>query len=242
MTDPLEISLKEQAQQDRPIFWFRLRCGLVEELLPEGPITLTDIGAGTGVLGDYLRRVRPDVSYCFIEPIPALAESLSARFGANSNHRDLSNLSPSTVVTLMDVLEHQANDRGFLSDICDSLNPDAILIVTVPALPLLWSRWDTEIGHFRRYTKRSLLDTTEGLPLKPLEVTYLFPEMLPGALFRKWKLRASSEKSISSEDAGRLPRVNPHLDEVAYRIGRLTLRHRARWPLGTSVLGVFRKV
>src|SRR5919106_1375048 len=61
------------------------------------------------------------------------------------------------VVTLLDVLEHQRDDSGFLAGLLGRMRPDTPLILTVPALPGLWSAWDVALGHHRRYRRGGAL-------------------------------------------------------------------------------------
>ena len=85
-------------------------------------------------------------------------------------------LAEADLVTLLDVIEHIEDDHGFLAEIADAMRPGAQLVVTVPALPQLWSPWDEELGHHRRYTKQTLCAVPQGVPLVVDEVSYLFPE------------------------------------------------------------------
>ena len=50
---------------------------------------------------------------------------------------------------------HQEDDKAFVSDIVAHMRPGALLLLSVPALPWLWSKWDSALGHHRRYDKRS---------------------------------------------------------------------------------------
>ena len=57
------------------------------------------------------------------------------------------------VVLLLDVLEHLADDQATLTRIInDHTLPGAMVIVTVPAWPQLWSSHDVALHHHRRYT------------------------------------------------------------------------------------------
>lgn len=57
------------------------------------------------------------------------------------------------VVLLLDVLEHLADDQATLARIIhDHAVPGAIVIVTLPAWPQLWSSHDVALHHHRRYT------------------------------------------------------------------------------------------
>lgn len=57
------------------------------------------------------------------------------------------------VVLLLDVLEHLADDDATLARIIrDHTVPGAIVIVTLPAWPQLWSSHDVALRHHRRYS------------------------------------------------------------------------------------------
>src|SRR4051812_4726775 len=174
--DPLEQHLARQAERSQDFFWNRLRWELVNEGLGSDCKRVVDVGAGPGFLGDFLRVRRPEAEYWFVEPIEALQQRLVAKFGADANRweRDFSGASH---VTLMDVLEHQEDDRAFLTDLAARMDPGAVLLLTVPAMPWLWSAWDTMLGHYRRYTKAALREAVGPLPLQIEEESYIFPEL-----------------------------------------------------------------
>jgi SAM-dependent methyltransferase len=54
------------------------------------------------------------------------------------------------------VLEHIEDDVTALREIKTLLTQDGILAIYVPALPILFSQLDHNVGHFRRYRKREL--------------------------------------------------------------------------------------
>lgn len=54
------------------------------------------------------------------------------------------------------MLEHIEDDSTELSNAFDSIRPGGHLLVFVPALAWLYSDFDRQVGHFRRYTKRGL--------------------------------------------------------------------------------------
>src|ERR671918_410066 len=150
--DPLEAQLQRQLEQSRDFFWHRLRWRAVSGFLPgDGTFQLLDVGAGAGLIGEYLRRDRPRARYRFIEPIDSLRNHLEQRFGVDARADDVGSLEDMDVVTLLDVLEHQRDDSGFLAGLLGRMRPDTPLILTVPALPGLWSAWDVALGHHRRY-------------------------------------------------------------------------------------------
>lgn len=62
------------------------------------------------------------------------------------------------LVCALDVLEHLDEDTAALAAWRELLRDDGRLLLTVPALPLLWGRQDVLAGHRRRYRKRDLQD------------------------------------------------------------------------------------
>ena len=63
------------------------------------------------------------------------------------------------VIILADVLEHLQNDKEILFELYKILNPKGRIIIFTPACQYLYSRFDKEIGHFRRYS----FDTLENI-------------------------------------------------------------------------------
>jgi SAM-dependent methyltransferase len=60
------------------------------------------------------------------------------------------------IVSCMDVLEHIENEKKVINEIFRVLKPGGKLILTVPALPFLFSKHDNAQGHFRRYNRNYL--------------------------------------------------------------------------------------
>lgn len=224
----LESHLARQMETSRSFFWNRVRWNLVLAQLPAGAHELVDVGAGTGFLGDYLREVRPEVGYRFVEPLGSLQDSLVDRFGAAANAGE-GDFSGAAAITLLDVLEHQEDDHAFLAELAAKMDPGATLLLTVPAMPWLWSDWDRVLGHHRRYTKRSLSEAIAPLPLRARELGYLFPEMIPPALLRRWRGSA-----VSAADA-EFPVLPDWLNRALYGVGSATTAARRAWPAGSSL-------
>jgi SAM-dependent methyltransferase len=59
-------------------------------------------------------------------------------------------------ILYVDVLEHIADDRGELASAARRLAPGGRLVVMAPAHQALFSAFDAQVGHHRRYDKRSL--------------------------------------------------------------------------------------
>jgi 2-polyprenyl-3-methyl-5-hydroxy-6-metoxy-1,4-benzoquinol methylase len=234
--DALERHLAQQIEHGREFFWHRLRWEVVSRYLPAGSFTLVDVGAGVGLVGEFLREERPEAAYRFVEPIQFLEEHLERRYGAAANAKDDARYEGAAVVTLLDVLEHQADDRAFMAELAGRLDPGATLLVTVPAGGYLWSGWDVALGHHRRYDRSSFRRALAGLPLAVVELDYLFPELVPLGLVRKVLRRPAG-----TEADAEFPELPRPVNVGLYGIGRASLALRRRWPAGTSLLAVLRR-
>ncbi|HEX3363077.1 MAG TPA: methyltransferase domain-containing protein, partial [Solirubrobacterales bacterium] len=224
-------------ERSQGFFWNRVRWELVESYMPKGPFDLVDVGAGPGFLGDYLAEHRPDARYAFVEPIEGLERSLIDRFGASANRRD-GDYKGASILTMLDVLEHIEDDRGFLTDLANKSDPGTTLLLTVPALPALWSNWDVLLGHYRRYTKASLASAAELTGFEVIERSYLFPELIPLGMWRRMKERAGSADAGSDAE---FPDLSDPLNETLYRLASGTKATRRLWPAGTSLFAVLRR-
>lgn len=234
--DALQQHLVRQLERSQDFFWNRLRWELVYAHLQGAP-RIVDVGAGPGFLGEFLADRRPDLEYWFVEPIDDLERRLTERFGAEANRRDR-DFAGASHLTLMDVLEHQEDDRGFMADLAERMDPGATLLLTVPAMPFLWSDWDTKLGHYRRYTKQSLRRAVDSLPLEIEEQSYIFPELIPAGIARRLRSRRGSQDSAEAE----FPELSKPLNETLYRVGKASTRLRRYWPAGTSLFARLRHV
>ena len=233
MTEALEAHLYRQIEHSSQFFWQRLRWSVVRGYLPSGRFELVDVGAGAGLLGSFLSRDCPQSTYRFVEPITSLREFLRTRYGVRADLADAPAFGNADFVALLDVLEHQSNDRAFMQELVAKMRRGSMLLLTVPAMPRLWSQWDVALGHFRRYEKSTLLDCLEGLPLRVDEISFLFPEMVPLARLRQRK-RTIKPSDSSCEDA-EFPDLPKLANDLLYGFGCASLALRRRWRAGTSL-------
>ncbi|MBP7865838.1 MAG: methyltransferase domain-containing protein [Acidobacteria bacterium] len=225
----LETHLEDQlSDRYERFFWHRLRWRAVARSVPStGPVSVLDLGAGSGVIGRFIRRDRPRASYFFHEPIPQLAAHLETVFGETANAAKAEDYRGMDVVLALDVFEHLEDDAALVRDLHARMRPGARLVCTVPAGPRLWSDWDRQLGHQRRYTRRSLLGLLSATGFSPRRCRHLFPEMVPMALYRKLVIRESPSE---------FPPVPRWLNALLYATGCLTQSVCRPLPIGTSLL------
>ena len=84
----------------------------------------------------------------------------------------------------------------FLSKSVAHLNDNGLVIINVPALMSLFSKYDTQAGHQRRYTKESLKKVCEANGLEVIKASYWGFSLLPIAQIRKIMLKNTAEEDI----------------------------------------------
>lgn len=89
------------------------------------------------------------------------------------------------LIGMFDVLEHIEQDTASLTKLGRKLTPDGRLVISVPALPWLWSEHDVTHHHFRRYTASSLRQTIADAGLQADGVGYFNTLLFPVALVQR---------------------------------------------------------
>lgn len=122
--------------------------------------SVLDIGCGTGTLLGVLQRRGKAV--LGLEPSGAL-RAQAARdnpdvsiLDGEAEKVDVLVREPVDTVFMVDVLEHIESDIAQVRRVHTVLKPEGRFVVVVPAYPLLYGERDRQMGHFRRYTRRSL--------------------------------------------------------------------------------------
>ncbi len=136
-------------------------------------------------------------------------------------------------ILYIDVLEHIEDDRGEMARAAVRLKPGGALIVMVPAHPFLFTPFDAAIGHFRRYTRASLLAASRSAdpqPLRTEKLVYLDAAGMLASAANRVLLRSAmpTERQILTWDRLLVP-VSRLIDPLfAGRVGK-------------NVLGIWRK-
>jgi len=138
---------------------------LASVLIPAGRVL--DFGAGSGEFSRRLRAMGADV-VC-VEPDSLLRQRLSREgFMAFRSLDDSTGMFD--MVVMVNVLEHIEQDEVLLAQLARRIAPDGRLFIFVPALQILYSRFDSLIGHFRRYSAAGLAQVVTGAGF---EVNYI---------------------------------------------------------------------
>jgi 2-polyprenyl-3-methyl-5-hydroxy-6-metoxy-1,4-benzoquinol methylase len=142
------------------------------------------------------------------------------------------------VILMLDVLEHIEDDDAALEHVHRLLSSGGTAILTVPALPSLWSEHDEVNLHFRRYTRGKLKQQLHAAGFEIESLRYMFGWPL-GLMYARRLLA----KSGRSEYAVQVP---PWPINTVFRL--LTLMEECvcnairLWPVvGSSLVAIVRR-
>ena len=151
----------------------------VIDALAGGARTFIEVGVGAGVLSRRLcDRGYEGLGIEFSEEATAIAQHAMADHLAAGRYRliedDLFNVQPDgrrySLGLSMLVMEHVADDVGFLRRIAEFVEPGGLVVVAVPGRREYWGIEDETVGHLRRYDRADLERVLTEAGLKDVQV------------------------------------------------------------------------
>ena len=118
---------------------------------------IVEVGAGIGTFLSHLLALRPDAR------VTAVHGYLDGSLPAGE----------ADAVVAVNVVEHVEDDAAVLRAAARALAPGGHLLLFVPALPALFGTLDEAFDHYRRYTRRELLEKLAAAGLEPVEARYM---------------------------------------------------------------------
>ena len=229
------------AKNEARHWWFRGRRQIVSLVLRETlgnqeSVRILDAGCGSGGNLELLSQFG---SVSAFEHDDTARNTATNRSGLDVRTGTLPGAVPTfdtyfNIVTLLDVLEHVTEDQQSLETLSSLLATGGSILITVPALPELWSEHDVIHQHKRRYTRETLTNVCEAAGLTVKHVRYFNTLLLPLAkLHRKY-----CKKRNQSSNEDELPPTL--LNEILYAIFTLEsfLFRLTRFPTGLSLVAV----
>ena len=137
---------------------------ILAEFFPYLGSSVAEVGAGVGsfstlVLGTNIRSLKA------FEPSRNMYPLLQEAFSQDRRAKAINDFFGRAKkeerfdsVLYVNVLEHIEDDASELANARDALNLNGHLLIFVPALPWLYSDLDRQVGHFRRYMKKDLVE------------------------------------------------------------------------------------
>ena len=143
------------------------------------------------------------------------------------------------LVVMLDVLEHIEDDLESMESALDALKPDGKIVLTVPALEVLWSEHDVVNQHYRRYDKTRLKAVMAAAGFEVESVNFFFGWTVAPLLVRR--LIHPAVKNFDAETSTDLVTIPPPLvNRAMQRLSEFDhwLGERVRWPIGSSLIAI----
>jgi SAM-dependent methyltransferase len=240
-------------------FWYRGRHRFVLEATRRwrrgvDALSAIDLGCGCGAWMRYLsdhdgmNYGELAVADSSLEALQYAREVLPDR--VQRHQVDLMNLRWSArwdLISLLDVIEHLPDDTAAMAEVARALKPGGVAIVSVPAMPQLWSFNDELAGHQRRYVRGDFVRLASNAGLELCDSRYFMCLLSPLLFLSRWS--ASRKLKTATRDEIRRAMIDMHRVPAAPINGLLSavfgletyLGHWLRLPFGSSLLGVFRR-
>ena len=229
-------------------FWYRHRNRVICDLVADaGARQLLEIGGGNGMVSAALQAQGLEVT--LLEPGIEGIYHARERGLQHLVHSSLGKaaIKPNVVphAGLFDVLEHIEDDAAFLQEIFAILVPAGSLVVTVPAFQSLYSGFDEEVGHYRRYSSKDLQSKLLNAGFEVERSGYFFSTLWLPAWFMRKVLRPKAQSGDLSrrrdkEHLSKAPLSTRILMNVLLAEHSMA-RNGLRLPFGTSCYAIARK-
>jgi 2-polyprenyl-3-methyl-5-hydroxy-6-metoxy-1,4-benzoquinol methylase len=182
---------------------------MFSEINPYIEGNILEVGSGIGTFSKKITSDFKDRKIILSDIDPEYVKGLRNAYSPNKNIQaikldlgrssDFQNINNkiNTVIAL-NVLEHVENDVDALKNIYNLLAPNGKLILLVPAHKFLFNCIDVSLDHFRRYTKKELLQKISQTDFKLKKLFYFNFPAIVGWYFNGNILKKNiSEGSVS---------------------------------------------
>ena len=253
--DPLDIEIsypkdmyEQYGTEADAGYWVIHRSNeILRELKQFGLSQLVEVGAGTGSVCGFLAQNGIEITA--IEPLKAGAMSIQKK-GVQTicGRLEIVNFPPESIKAygVFDVLEHIENPNQLLDEMYRTLEPGGYLLVTVPCGQWLWGELDKSLGHYRRYSTRTINEVVSRSGFTQIKSRYLFLSLvLPALIMRAIPFRLGIQQSeqqvfetIQSESSS-----NVFVNTIMKAIFSLEalLSTFIPMPYGLTVLAIYQK-
>ena len=153
-----------------------------------------DFGCGFGVFSEYLQKLGYNVDGFDVNN-EAVLESKSRGINTFS---DLSQINQRyETITSSNVLEHVEDDIALMLDIKSLLKEDGTLVLYLPASKIAWTQMDEDVNHFRRYSKKELIEklTRSGFYIQSIKYVD-FIGWLVLMIFKLFRIKPKFNKKL----------------------------------------------
>ena len=218
----MDIKELESGVDPNSHWYFRAKRNFLLRNVPEGCTQSVDIGAGSKYFSyelakvDSMKSVFPIDPNFFAEDTETIKQCKVISLKQTSDQ-----ICNSQFWVFMDVIEHIDDDIAFLKNYVQIAPMGSTFFITVPAYTFMWSQHDVVLGHYRRYTRRSLNTLMANAGLTTIKSGYFYSFLFPLAFIQRKVL--SRLAKTKKEESG-LSKQNFVLSKVFELILNLELR------------------
>ena len=136
---------------------------------------IAEVGPGNGMnVSSYIKYPKKIDLY---EPTKKLYLELKKKFKKNNkvsnyNKKFILQKEKYDSILYLDVLEHIKNDKEEILKAFKSIKKNGYLLINVPAFSYLYSKFDKDVGHHKRYQKKDIRIIFKNLKYKKLDLRY----------------------------------------------------------------------
>lgn len=165
-----ELELFQQAKNWKKYFAGKIKTYIKGNVL--------EVGAGIGETTFFLLNENVETWFC-LEPDEKLFTALKNKFHSikikivQGRIDDLPEALQFDTILYVDVLEHIEDDKKEIIKAVSKLKNNGNLIVLSPAFQFLYNPFDNSIGHYRRYSKKTLRSVIPHQNLSEIKLFYL---------------------------------------------------------------------
>jgi SAM-dependent methyltransferase len=208
-------------------------CAIVEEFAHYLQGQVIEVGAGIGQLTTLFAERIGKENLLGVEPDARFAAVFRERCpGIRLLEGTAADLPPGTAcdaIVSVNVMEHIKDHVAEMARYHALLAPrKGYLCILTPARPEIYAPIDKDFGHFRRYTKASILEALTSAGFTPRKVFYF---NFPG--YFVWLLNFKLLKSRSFN-----PRMVRLYDRLIFRLSHAVERNLMRPPVGQSIIAI----
>jgi ubiquinone/menaquinone biosynthesis C-methylase UbiE len=184
--------------------WWTMHRNLIltKSLKKHKTSEILEVGAGNGGVAKFLHSKNIDV-VCLEPYLNGASQIASQGILSICGSLDELKLSSSSIAAIgfFDVLEHIEYPQAVLSEAHRVLEENSLIYIMVPAHQYLFSNFDKQIGHFRRYSKSNLRTELEEAGFEMIETRFMFVTLLPVVMFQRIVFKAIQSIKVVKEDS-----------------------------------------
>ncbi len=215
---------------------------LIEKAFPKRKnLRILDIGCGTGEI------VRALSKYGQAYGVDLSSEALQYGWFRGSDHlvqADTDDMpfkeESFDLLVILDLFEHIPNDVASARDFTRYLKKGGCMIVSSPAMPVLWSKRDVELHHYRRYKKKQMTKIVRKAGLKTERMFYRNFFFFPLVLSKYICERFSTKEPEIQYDLVVVPKIMNSILIKILQLETIILKY-LDLPLGSSLVCLARK-